>query len=88
MEVRNLWPGDLNSVLSVPPLVRGQTLMWIAMSHCGAYEVSDATVECVSCVLLLLQVCGPFHTGCAGSFHTTIYMLFVKSIEVGWVGTS
>lgn len=72
-----LWLGDLNSVLVVPPSVWGENLMWIAMSHCGAYEAGDATVEralcahcyCFKSVDLFTQIV-------QGSFHTFICSLW------------
>lgn len=83
MEVRNLWLGDLNSVLVVPPSVWGENLMWIAMSHCGTYEASDATVECVLCVCYNSLKSRPFHTDCARQL-SHLYLFFVNSIEGGW----
>lgn len=71
MEVR------INSVLVVPPSVWGENLMWIAMSHCGAYEASDATVECVLCVCYnCFKSVDLFTQIVQGSFHTFICSLW------------
>lgn len=80
MEVR------INSVLVVPPSVWGENLMWIAMSHCGAYEASDATVECVLCVCYnCFKSVDLFTQIVRGSFHTFICSLWTVSRGGWWV---
>lgn len=71
----------------MPPSVWGENLMWIAMSHCGAYEASDATVECVLCVCYnCFKSVDLFTQIVQGSFHTFICSFWTVSGGGGVAG--